>query len=248
MSFHTTGVFATVRRHFLESQTTDDMRLLVPVKDGHIALSPDEACRALYGPEAEPELGSGVWQEAIRAAQAEQEPPGEWRMLLVRLAEVRLRRAVYKISAGLRDSSADIESEMVIGLLEALPSVDPDSPLAPAELLAAARRRAGNFRRAVQPMTPVDRIEAIAHDDDHPGAAYTDDAQDWELEITTAAGPDGLRAPLRIPVSAAQVEGERLGQLAARFGLDTTIRRTGRRSPRRHRVGTIMLRPQERQS
>ncbi|MEV0279272.1 hypothetical protein AB0I22_23200 [Streptomyces sp. NPDC050610] len=240
---HPSGVFVAVRRYFAEPRASQHILLHFDTEDRTMSLTAVEAYDTLYGPTADPALGAEVWREAIRAAKDEEEPYGPRRLLLIWLAQPRLYSAVRKISRGLRDSQRDIESEMVLGLLEAVPAIDPDSPQAPDALLTAARRRAGRYRRALQPMTPVDHIEAIARNDDHPGAdGQPGESPDWEMHIARPDGPEGLRAPLRFPVSAAQVEGERLGSLAARLGLHAVVRRSGQ-GARRQRIGTVSLRP-----
>ncbi|MEU7226772.1 hypothetical protein [Streptomyces chrestomyceticus] len=246
-SHYTNGVFDAVKRHFADPRIAEHLRLSLSSEHTPVSLSPSEAHEALHGTESDPALGAAVWREVIGAAKAETEPQGPWRMLLVWLATPRLNGTAHRITSRLKASRPDIEAEMVLALLETLQTVEPDSPFAAEILIKAARSRAWRFARPSLFLLPVRHIENIAREDDHPGAddqpeAEIPDPREWELEFAPPNSPGGLRAPLRFPVSAAQLEGERLGVLAGRLGLQDIVHQARRGRPRR-RVGTLTLRP-----
>lgn len=245
--FHSSGVFAAVKRHFNDPQIFDSVRLSATSKGGHVSLSLTEADEVLHGPTADEDMAASIWREVIREAKDEADPHGPWRLVLIRLALPRLTGTVYRICARLRASRPDIESEMVIALLETLRSLDPNCTDAPATLLKAARDEAWRFARSVRQVIPVGHIEAIAKDHDHPGADQHSEPEDYErqeaeLEVTPPAGPDGLRSTLRFRLSTAQLEGERLGELAGRLELHEVVRKA-RRTRRKRRTGTTSPHP-----
>ncbi|MGW7414160.1 hypothetical protein [Streptomyces sp. NPDC054863] len=244
------GVLAAVNRHFADPRITDDIQLTISLERGTVSLSPAEARHALYGPEKNPVTCAAIWTAAIRSAQADTGPQGTWQLLLLWLAWPRLNKTAYKISTGLQNSLPDIESELVLGLLEALPAADPESHCAMDDLLRTARRGAGRLSRDIRSLRPVGYIESLARDNNHPGADAREEARasgtpDWELEIAPPNGPGGLRAPLRLVGSAAQREGEVLGELAGRLHLHHVTRQV-RRAGRREHIGTLSLRPSRR--
>lgn len=244
---HPGGVFAAVKSHFADPQNVEDIRLAVGSEQEPLLLSPSEAHEALHGSDADPVLSAAIWREVIRAAQKEADPRGKWQLLLVWLLLPRLGGTVYRISTRLRANRADLESEMVLTLLEALEGQDPEFPGVADALTASARGSAWRYARSARRAVPVGHIESITRDDRHPGAADEDESEDsvpfdWELEVSPPDRPDGFSAPLRITVTAAQVEQARLGALAHRFGLpDAVLRTQGTR--RRRRIGRVSLRP-----
>ncbi|MER5766620.1 hypothetical protein [Streptomyces sp. NPDC001985] len=254
--FDTSGVFTTIKKHFDDPHTVEGVELRVTHERRTLPFSPAEARETLYGPTADPALKAALWQEVIRAAKAEREPRGPWRLLLIWLALPRLNSAAYRVCTRLRASRPDIEAEMVLALLETLEKVAPDASDAADVLVRAARNRAWRYARTTRHPIPVGHIERIAQNHDHPGAGDPGDTDpepdpgpwDWEVEVTHAQGPDGgdsadgLRAPLRFSVSATQLEGERLGSLAGRLDLRTVVSKS-RRTRKRRRIGTLSVRP-----
>ncbi|MCB5909661.1 hypothetical protein [Streptomyces pinistramenti] len=244
------GVFAVVRSYFADPQAVEHLRLTVATEHGPVALSPAEAHSALYGAEADPAVGAGVWQAAIRAAQHDTEPQGPWRLLLVWLALPRLSGSVYRICTRLRAARSDTESEMVLALLETLPTVAPEDRDV---LLRAARSQAWRFARSARGLVPTAHIESMATDDRHPGADAPDDAADeeadgcseWHVEVTPPDGPAGLSAPLHFTVPAARGEGGTSGTSADDSGFREVVR-LARHIRRRPRLGTLSLRPRGR--
>ncbi|MEE1738398.1 hypothetical protein PUR49_18045 [Streptomyces sp. BE147] len=244
---HPGGVFAAVTSHFADPLSVEDVRLTIGSERGPLSLSPSEAHEALHGPDADPVLSAAIWREVIRAARSGADPRGKWQLLLVWLLLPRLGGTVYRVSARLRTNRADVESEMVLALLETLEGLDPEFPGAADALTASARGSAWRYARSARRAVPVGHIESIARDDSHPGAADEEGTEDFapfdrELEVSPPDRPDGLSAPLRITVTAAQVEAVRLGALAHRFGLPDAVLRT-RGTGRRRCIGRVSLRP-----
>ncbi|MYR92362.1 MULTISPECIES: hypothetical protein [unclassified Streptomyces] len=245
---HPSGAFTAVKRHFAEPWTAEELRLEVFAERGTIPLTPTQAFEGLYGPVDNPALESEIWRVCIRRAKDECEAGagGRWQLLLIWLLLPRLSGTVYRVCTRLRASRPDVETEAVLGLLESLTTLDPDFPDAAAVLAGAAKSHAWRSARSARPMISVGHIEALVTEDDHPGAegssAVEGRPSSWEVEITPPNDPDGLRAPLRFPVSAAQLEGERLGALAHQLGIHDVVRRA-RRPQRGRRIGSISVRP-----
>ncbi|MFI8432512.1 hypothetical protein ACIGJO_01970 [Streptomyces sp. NPDC079020] len=244
---HPGGVFAAVTSHFADPRNAEDVRLTIGPERAPLPLSPSEAHDALHGPDADPVLSAAIWREVIRAAQGGADPRGKWQLLLIWLLLPRLGGTVYRVSVRLRANRADLESEMVLALLEALEEQDPEFPGAADALASSARGSAWRYARSARRAVPVGHIESIAREDGHPGSADEDGAEDcapfdWELEVSPPDGPDGFSAPWRITVTAAQVEQARLGALAHRFGLPDAVLRT-RGTRRRRCIGRVSLRP-----
>lgn len=235
------GVFAAVRRHFGDPWTGDRVRLPVPSKGRTVSMSPAEAHEALHGLQADTTLAVAIWQEVICAAKSETAAHGPWRLLLIWLTLPRLSGTVYRITTRLRASQPDVEAEMVLALLETLPTVEPGFPCASDVLVKAACSRAWRFARSAPAVILSGRIEDITANDGH-GEAEDSGQQDWQVEITPPAGADGLHAPLRFPIPAVHLEGERLGALAGRLGLSGVVRQAQRTRGGR-RTGTLSLRP-----
>ncbi|MFH8558577.1 hypothetical protein ACH4GP_25740 [Streptomyces celluloflavus] len=240
--------------HFAEPQAAEQMVLRVTQQsaDEPTLLSPAEAQKALRDDQADPSLTASIWREAIRAAQNDEAPDGPWQLLLIWLILPRLTGTVHRITVRLRTSRSDLESEMVLALLERLPTVDPDVPDSIGQLTQAARSSAWRYARAGKRTFPSADIEAIVTRHGHPGAGVREEVDehdfgDFDLEISPPSGPIGLRAGLRFTTRSEQLEGERLGVLARRMNLHDVVRQTSHTGGRR-RVGTLSLRPRRSRS
>lgn len=243
------GVFAAVAAHVADPHFGKHTVLHVSYgpDQGPVSLTPTEAHQALYGDLADEPQVSAIWRDVIRAAQSDNTPGRQWQMLLLWLVMPRLAGTARRIARRLRVGPQDAEGEMVATLLERLPAIDTESPDAIGQLLHAARSSAWNYARSEARSFPYADMETVAARHARPEA---DDSQEndendidhVEWETAPPPGPAGLRASLRVTVSAAQVEGERLGALAKHLGLHDMVRQTHHRS-RRRRVGTLSLRP-----
>ncbi|MEU2440493.1 hypothetical protein ABZ595_30575 [Streptomyces rubradiris] len=246
------GVFAAVAAHVADPRFGEHTVLHVscnPDQDP-VSLTPAEAHQALHGDLADGVQATAIWRDVIQAAQSDETPGRQWQMLLLWLAMPRLTGTARRIARRLRVSPQDPEGEMAATLLERLPAIDPESPDAIGQLLHAARSSAWNYARSEARSFPHADMETVAARHARPEA---DDSEEYDendidhvaWEMASPPDPAELRASLRVTVSAAQVEGERLGALAKRLGLHDMVRQT-RRHSRRRRVGTLSLRPPRR--
>ncbi|MFH9660271.1 hypothetical protein ACH4NF_19540 [Streptomyces sp. NPDC017248] len=252
------GAFAAVMAHVTQPRFADRAVLHVrygPEQDA-VPLTPAEAHRALHGDLVDQELAAAVWRDAIRAARSDDSPGRPWQLLLLWLALPRLTGTVRRIALRLRTGRRDLEAEMVATLLERLPTVDPEAPDAIGQLLRAARSSAWHYARSEARSFPTADIEGVAARSARPGdgdSCGEDEGHEHETdgtgglawEIAAPPDPAGLRASVRVTVSAEQVEGERLGALAKRLGLHDAVRQV-RRPGRGRRVATLRVGPPRR--
>ncbi|WP_328913037.1 MULTISPECIES: hypothetical protein [unclassified Streptomyces] len=246
MTFSTSSsAFAAVSRHFDDPRAREDVRLTVaPDGDGGqpLSLSPAEAREALYEPASDPALSAAIWQEALVRACADRTPGGSWQLLLIWLALPQLTGTAYRICGRLRADRADVESEMILALLEELRIADPATLPSAQALIKAARSHGWRFARAGLRERPSAHLENLADDSCRTVTGGENlEQQDFEVEVVRPDGPDGLRAPLRFPIPAERLEREVLNSLADDLGLHEVMRRAGH-SRNRRRIGTLSLR------
>ncbi|MGW5353733.1 hypothetical protein ACWERV_24865 [Streptomyces sp. NPDC004031] len=197
----TSSVFAAVAEYFDNPRVAEAVRLTVITDDGAaVRLTPAQAHQALYGPTPDPALAAPIWQATLNGAREESEPSEMWGLLLIWFALPRLTGAAYRISHRLRADRADVEAEMVLGLLEGLRS---DEPPTMDDLLKAVRSRAWRLARASARETASAALEHLADDHAVPRDDLPDPEQPRQLqvEVTRHEGTDGLRAQLRFTVS-----------------------------------------------
>jgi hypothetical protein len=208
------------------------------IKFGTVHLTAYQARDAVRGVGGDTTLRDMVWREAILAAQREKPGDDMARLFAVWLGEPWIRRALSMISAWIRVSHEDLEAEMVASFLEGLTSADAESPGVSDKLLKSAANRACSAARSgtreilLQDPTvlmPPDNLNLFTRDG-------------WELEITPPGRADGLSASIRFTASPTQIEGERLGALAHRLGLQDIVYRA-RRPPEGRPIGALSLRP-----
>ncbi|GAX58304.1 hypothetical protein SO3561_09876 [Streptomyces olivochromogenes] len=162
-------------------------------------------------------------------------------LILVWCTVPRLRRAVWRISSRLPTDRADLEAEVVQGVLEGIREVDPPAPGAAERLMRAASGRAWRLacntvqERLVPDLANVAAVpRALPYEDRHPSP--------WVVHITPPDRADGLAAPIRFTTSKQRIEGQRLGALAEGMGLRHVVHRARRPGPGR-RIGTLSLAP-----
>jgi hypothetical protein len=245
------GVLTAVDRHFDDPRIRDEEQLTVtlPEEGGRTArLSPAEAREAVDAPVADPELAAAVWQSALIEARTEQTPRGPAQLLLIWLLLPRLTGTARRICARLRADRADVESEMMLALLEEMPGIDLPGELAAQALVRAARSAGWRFARAAWREKPVSWMENVADSaEDVFDDSIAEDTEDtaWypqlDVMVPRPAGPHGLRATLQVSAPAGRVEAAVLTGLADDYGVREVVRRTGR-TRRRRRVGTLKLR------
>ncbi|SDN68626.1 hypothetical protein [Actinacidiphila guanduensis] len=242
------GVLAAIARHFDDPRVREATQLTVlPRGDDArpVRLSPMEARRAVDEPAADPELAAAVWQSALAGARAETTPRGPAQLLLIWLLLPRLSGTARKICNRLRADRADVESEMMLALLEEVPCMDLPGELAAQALVRAARSAGWRYARAVRREMPADWLDREA---DSAGNVFEDATAEeaerqaeFDVAIPRPAGPYGLRAQLRVSGPVGKVEAAVLTGLADDYGVREVVRRAGR-SKRRRRVGTLKLR------
>ncbi|GAA3673193.1 hypothetical protein GCM10022224_041820 [Nonomuraea antimicrobica] len=207
------------------------------IEFGKVHLTPYQARDAVRGLAGDTTLRDMVWREAILAAQREEPGDDMARLFAVWLGEPWMRRAISMVSAWIRVSHEDLEAEMVTSFLEGLTSADAESPGASDKLLkSAANRTCSAVRSGRREILLEDPAILIPPDDLD---LFTRDR--WELEITPPGRADGLSAPIRFTASPTQIEGERLGMLAHRLGLQDIVYRA-RRPPEGRPIGALSLR------
>ncbi|MFF2851646.1 hypothetical protein ACFVT5_35740 [Streptomyces sp. NPDC058001] len=240
------GVLAAVGRHFDDPRIQDEAHLTVRLPGGStrpVLLSPAEAREVTGGPVSDPELAAAVWQSALAEARDDTTSHGSGQLLLIWLLLPRLTGTAQRICERLRADRADVESEMMLALLEEIPGVDLPGELAAQALVRAARSAGWRYARTRCREKPADWLENVA---DSAGDGFEDSIVEeaerqlqLDVVVPRPAGPHGLRATLRISAPAEQVEAAVLAGLADDYGVREVVRRAGRA---RRRVGRLKLR------
>lgn len=238
------GAFAALRAHFANPRIVEQSNLLVVLRSGDkpTRFSPAETHQALYGDHVDSALAVLLWRSVIQAAQDDDTPDSRWQLLLIWLAVPRLARTARQIAFRLRASQPDLESEMVLALLERLPTVDCRTSEAIDQLARAARSRAWHYARSVERPVAPDRIDAIAGAErQRPGPDDDDEGEaGCVVEITPPPGPSGLNASIRFTQAPAHIDSARLGWESERLRLHSVIRQANHRG-RRKKVGTCRM-------
>jgi hypothetical protein len=242
------SAFDVIEQHMSDPSLGGQARLTVVTADGAVRMAPQDLRDALTSRDGANPLAAAVWQEAIRAAQGDPTAQRTYRLLAVWLALPRVRKAVRLAAIRLHADRRELEAEILLGLIEGITSADPYQAGVDGQLIRGAVNRmwtAVRPRIRELPSQDMERL-ASAHDEapeDIADLLLERSAEaDWQLSITPPDRPDGLTAPLRFTVSAAQVEGERLGSLAERLGLREVVHRA-RRPGAGPRIGTLSLLP-----
>ncbi|MEU8822312.1 hypothetical protein [Streptomyces sp. NPDC048636] len=237
------GSFHLVEEWMSTSSWAEAVRLEWDEGPRHIALSPLQARKLLYGNDSGSALCAAVWRHSVRMTRS-QAAEEHWRLLVVWLALPRLYRTVRRASELFHVDLEDVEAEAVLGILASLGTLDGEEPGLDDLILRAGYTHAWRFaRRAAQEMPVADLASVAARRNTTllaPQELAVEDA--WEVDVAPPPRADGLSAPLRFTVSRTRVEGERLGSLADRLGLRDVIfraRRPGDGEP----IGTLSLRP-----
>ncbi|MFF1960249.1 hypothetical protein ACFVWX_25145 [Streptomyces sp. NPDC058220] len=240
------GALAAVGRHFDDPRIQDEAQLTIRLPGGGarpVLLSPAEARELVDRPVADPELAAAVWQSALAEARAEATSRDPGQLLLIWLLVPRLTGTARRICERLRADRADVESEMMLALLEEIPGVDLPGELAAQALVRAARSAGWRYARTRWREKPADWLENVA---DSAGDGFEDSiAEDAERQpqldvvVPRPAGSQGLRATLRVSAPAEQVEAAVLTGLADDYGVREVVWRARRT---RRRVGTLKLR------
>ncbi|MBW1595629.1 hypothetical protein HPT28_00945 [Streptomyces sp. JJ38] len=200
-----------------------------------MSLTLEQARRMLFDTSAESEARHAVWLRLAELARRDTDRE-RWPLAAVWVGLPGLYRTVFRIVRRLRAEVADVEAELLVGYLEALREIGPETPDPGTKLLRTACRRAWEAARSGAGESAVEDVEATA-------AAVGTHAPEgvWQAEFDAPGRPDGLTASVRITVPAHRVEGVRVGALARAWGLSDVA--TGTELPRRgRRVGSLSLR------
>ncbi|GHJ35997.1 hypothetical protein Sm713_16060 [Streptomyces sp. TS71-3] len=191
-----------------------------------------EARKAAQDPDTDPELRDAVWRRLVQLAQRDRAGAGAgtgapagrgahagcgmWSIVTLWMLLPGLRRAVFRIARCSRVDRQDICSAVLTAALEALYAADPERPGLGDELRRAASSGGWRFAKAAAREQPVADLE-ITHRQ-RPARIHDSAQQDKVVHrgVVGSRGPSG-------PASARQ-EGERLGAVAQRMGLDAALR------------------------
>ncbi|MFB7058334.1 hypothetical protein ACFCXT_35080 [Streptomyces vinaceus] len=235
------GIHDAIEEHVVRSAFFRQARLLVPVGQGWVPLAPAAGRDVVRPSSTDPLLRAAFWQFVIRNSHEERAPSEDWRMYAVWLAAPGLRRTAYRTVSRLRADRKEVESVLLLGLMEEIRSCDPDRPDVGVRVLRAVHGRAWTYARSHRQETVVAEVSdaRVSWDplrDRSDGEPEAPEA----VEISPLPRPEGLRAPIRFTGSATAREGERLGVLAERLGLEDVVSRAPRPGAG-HRIGTLSL-------
>ncbi|MFJ5927895.1 hypothetical protein ACIQF6_35405 [Kitasatospora sp. NPDC092948] len=197
-------------------------------------LSPAETRQWLYDVPREATVRRAVWQHVVLLAGRERCGPPDpgstvtgWRTVMLWLAVPRLRSALHRIQRTFGVGRADLESSAVTGMIEQLAAFGSHPPEnVDSLLIGSALRHCWALTRAVGHEIPVADIGRLAaRPDEEPGARLSELGEDVSWQP---------------PAAGAELEGIRLGALAARLGFpNPDVCRLGLPSGR-HRAGQTL--------
>ncbi|MFD9276520.1 hypothetical protein ACFWD7_04440 [Streptomyces mirabilis] len=239
-----TSLFDNIEAHVETLPTSLCFRGLTdtgPTDTGPTDLMLREARALMHSPSRNEPAVQAIWSDVLAEAVTDPDPGGASVLILVWCTVPRLRRTVWRISSRLPTDRADLEAEVVQGVLEGIREVDPPAPGAAERLMRAASGRAWRLacntvqERLVPDLANVAAVpRALPYEDRHPSP--------WVVHITPPDRADGLAAPIRFTTSKQRIEGQRLGALAEGMGLRRVVHRARRPGPGR-RIGTLSLAP-----
>ncbi|MFJ9893812.1 hypothetical protein ACIQPR_10840 [Streptomyces sp. NPDC091280] len=200
-----------------------------------------EARVLMHGPSRNEPAAQAIWSDVLAQAATDPDPGGVSVLILVWCTVPRLRRTVWRISSRLPADRADLEAEVVQGVLEGIRAVEPLALGEAERLMRVASGRAWRFARSTAPERLVPDHANVAAVP--PALPYEDgDPSPWAVHIAPPDRADGLAAPIRFTTSSRRIEGQRLGALAEGMGLGHVVHRARRPGPGR-RIGTLSLAP-----
>ncbi|MEU8932894.1 hypothetical protein AB0D30_23815 [Streptomyces sp. NPDC048409] len=198
-------MFTSVRQHFDEPRVRETVFVNVSTdtEGSTVGLTAAETYEVLYGSASSPPFAAAVWEEVLRTALSDHDPHSTPKLLVIWLTLPRLTGTVHRICTRLRADRSDVESEMVLALLEELAAPDAPSHLSDSSLIQAARTRAWHFARAGLREFSSTQVEFVAQDravaaSDGEADAATEEYLD--VRVDRPESPDGLHAPLRFRV------------------------------------------------
>ncbi|WP_369202097.1 hypothetical protein [Streptomyces sp. PU-14G] len=245
------GVFDAVEEQF--SASLSGMPSMFEVRAGGETcwLSPDEARRLVRDSAFGAPLASAVWRRAIEQAQrpAQDEDGTAWTLFVVWLCLPGLRHLAHRVLSRFPVDRAEVEAEALAAVLEEIAVVDPAGDCVGDRLARQAHTRVWNSVRPTAREVPVADVagtaavrELSATDGEAPLTAEAAERDRWELHLTPLARSGGVSAGLRFTTCRRQIEGERLGALAKRLGLQDIVL-SARRLGGAREVGALRLLP-----
>ncbi len=242
------GAFAAVIRHFENPHFNEGvLPTATTEKNGEpIQSCPPGAHDALYGPNADAQIATTVWQQTLRAAGAEVTLQGPWQLLAIWLAPPRLSGTAYRICDRVHIDRSGVEAEMALALLEELRTMDPESPCPVEALIRTACGSGWHFARAAaREAAPSAYLEEIAGEDHRAMTGRLTDHSaphtDFEPEVIRPGGAADLNASPHVQASTTQWGEEVLDSLTDRLRPNEVVGHA-RRSRRRRPIGALPLR------
>jgi hypothetical protein len=229
----TSNIFDAIEMNISDMLSVPLLHIHLSRQSEMYILTLDQARKTVFDPEADEAVREGIWRQVVGLVQEQRggecEPP--WQLITVWMVIPALRGTASRLFHRFRVDRSDVQSEMLLAFIEAVHSVDPGHPDLGAFLCRKACSGGWRVRQRVSPEAPVEDIDLAVRS--LPAA----DSNDVFPQGHVRSG--GLRAQTSNPASPTQVEGERLGALAHRLGLDVQQRASG---SERRVVGHLPLR------
>ncbi|AZM88874.1 MULTISPECIES: hypothetical protein [Streptomyces] len=235
------GVFDAVDEQFGELAPDGSRDLWIATAEGGLSLPVGEARAAALAVGGGDSMRRAVWAEVVRRARGEDSTGEPWSLFGVWLGLPVLRGLSFRVGRYARGERKDVESELLLGFVEAVRDADPEASDVGHALLVAAGRRAWAFAKSAERETAVEDTELLSA---CRGAPQGDPlaVDGWEIHLPAPARQGGLSAPLRLTAGSRTAEGERLGMVAEELGLGDVLDRARCRTRGRTRVATVSLR------
>ncbi|MFJ6985897.1 MULTISPECIES: hypothetical protein [unclassified Streptomyces] len=245
------SVFTSVNRHFDEPQVSEAVSVTVSTDaDGAtVQLTAAQAYEALHGPASSPAFAAAVWKAALHAALTDQDPQGSRKLLVIWLILPELSGTVRRICARLRTDRSDVESEIILAVLEGLAALDGTGHVSDSSLIDAARTRAWRFARDGLREFSSPQAERIAQDqavDASGGHADAEPEEYLEVQVDREQGTDGLHAAIRFRVRPEHLRKGALPHTATGAREHSTRRSRCDERQSGRRVGSRSVHPTER--
>jgi hypothetical protein len=182
----------------------------------------DELRRLLLAAGTSHEVRDAVWRELV--IRARRDGPA-WRVAAVGMAMPGLRRQAGLLAAGWHGDTHDLDSELLVGFMERLATVDLAEPRICGRLIDAGVRAARKIRDAESDTMLIRSGEAGSllpiRPWDHP-----------DLVLARAVAVAVLDRDEARLIAATRLDHDTLARIAAEIGISPQTRRTGGRGPR----------------
>lgn len=173
----------------------------------------DELRRLLLAASTSSAVRDAVWRELV--VRARRDGPA-WRVAAVGMAMPGLRRQAGLLAAGWRGDTHDLDSELVVGFMERLATVDLDEPRICGRLVEAGVRAARKIREAESDTTLIRSGEAGAvlpiRPWDHP-----------DLVLARAVAVAVLDRDEATLIAATRLDNQTLARVAAQIGISAQL-------------------------